>query len=61
MSSNIFLHSMQKIGTYFPLLTEDIGPNGKVTLSPGVRFRSGVKFMGIDITEVLDEEIDDQS
>lgn len=30
MSSNIFLHSMQKIGTYFPLLTEDIGPNGKV-------------------------------
>jgi len=47
-------------GSYEPKQQVTItGPNGKVTLSPSVRFRPGVKFMGIDITEVLDEEIDE--
>ncbi|MCJ7613599.1 hypothetical protein MUO71_02375 [Candidatus Bathyarchaeota archaeon] len=32
--------------------------SGKVSLSPGVRFQPGVKFMGVDITEVLDMEVD---
>lgn len=31
---------------------------GKATLNPGVRFQPGVKFMGVDITEVLDMEVD---
>ncbi|MBI2067418.1 MAG: hypothetical protein HYT77_05340 [Deltaproteobacteria bacterium] len=33
------------------------GPNGKVTLGPGVRLRAGVRFMGIDILEILDQDI----
>ena len=33
-------------------------PSGKVTLNPGVRFQPGVKFMGVDIREVLDMEVD---
>ena len=32
--------------------------SGKVTLNPGVRFQPGVKFMGVDIREVLDMEVD---
>lgn len=34
------------------------GPNGKVALGPGVRIRPGVKFMGIDVFELLDRAID---
>ena len=33
------------------------GPNGNVTLNRGVRFKPGVRFMGIDITEILDQEV----
>lgn len=34
-------------------------PNGsKVTLNPGTKFRRGIKIGGIDITEVLDMEVD---
>ncbi len=31
--------------------------SGKVTLNPGVRFRPGVKIMGMDIAELLDMEV----
>ncbi len=45
-------------GSYEPKQNITIsGPNGKVSLNPGVRFRAGVKFMGIDIAEILDQEI----
>lgn len=32
------------------------GPNGKISLNPGITFRRGVAFMGIDIAKILDEE-----
>ena len=48
-------------GSYEPKRSITIAKaNGRVTLNPGVRFRAGVKFMGIDITEILDQEIDEK-
>jgi len=32
------------------------GPNGEINLNPGMTFRRGVMFMGIDIAKTLDEE-----
>lgn len=46
-------------GSYEPKKPITItGPQGKVMLNPETRFRPGVKFMGIDITEILDMEVD---
>ncbi len=45
-------------GSYEPTQQITIqGPNGKVALGPGVRLRAGVRFMGIDILEILDQDI----
>ena len=30
------------------------GPNGTITIGPGMSFRKGVQFMGVDIAEVLE-------
>lgn len=30
---------------------------GEITINPGVKIRQGVRFMGFDITELLDWEI----
>ncbi len=32
------------------------GPDTSISLNPGMRFTRGVRFMGIDIAEVLDGE-----
>ena len=32
------------------------GPNGAVTLSPGVSFTRGVSFNGLDIAKLCDED-----
>ena len=32
------------------------GPAGTIALNPGMSFRQGVVFMGIDIAKVLDEK-----
>jgi hypothetical protein len=32
------------------------GPNGQVTISPGVSYRPGVAFMGIDLAAQLEQQ-----
>ena len=45
-------------GSYEPKKSITLSnPNGRITLNPGMRFRPGVRFMGIDITEILDKDI----
>ena len=44
-------------GSYeFKQMVTVSGAGGLVTLGPGVRFRAGVKFMGVDIAELLEQE-----
>ncbi len=46
-------------GSYEPKRQITINtPSVKVTLNPGTRFRRGVKISGVDITEMLDIEVD---
>lgn len=53
---DLIIHHLD--GTYEPRQPIAITSQGrKVTLSPGVRFRPGVRFNGVDITEVLDMEV----
>ena len=33
---------------------------GEISLNPGVKMRPGVKFMGVDITELLDQEVKEE-
>lgn len=44
-------------GSWSPLHRVTItGPNGQVTMGPGVAFRPGVAFMGIDMATVLNRQ-----
>jgi len=46
-------------GSYEPKQPIKItGPSGEITLNPGTKLRPGVKFMGVDIAEILDMEAD---
>jgi hypothetical protein len=44
-------------GSWSPLVPVRItGPNGSVQIGPGVSFREGVAFMGIDLAALLDQQ-----
>ena len=46
-------------GRYEPKQTIKITtPGGEITMNPGTKFQPGVKFMGVDITEMLDMDVD---
>jgi hypothetical protein len=46
-------------GSWEPLQPFTItGPNGKIQISPGVRFKPGVPFIGLDIAQLCEDDAD---
>ena len=44
-------------GSWEPMLPIKMeGPNGELTLLPGIKFKKGFVYMGMDIAALLEEE-----